>query len=569
MSNNHYLAITIGPIFRTIKRARKTRELWAASYIFSLLMRRILQQLKNYQVIVPSIENVSLDDSPHGAGLWHDRCIVQLEGGTVPDVKSIIDATLDQIAADLKLQNKNALVDLFDVKVLCADWRKEEDWNTGANGSEDDLAPIHRINRLLDNLELQQHYQPVEPKSLNQVLEAHIHDLYEVAGHKGSKVFIHLEDGSVRLPSLPEIALSELKSNPAYNAVYQIAVEEKLNKKIMEARRGKGRAKDLEGYKEEEQFYRDLKQSLPSDSILFRHKYVAVVVSDGDNLGKIITGISQGKLNISLSDFSKRLRTFSVSAVQKIADFQGLPVYAGGDDLLFLAPVVNEKTSVFDLCMELNQAFQKEMGLEGVSMSFGVSIQYYKHPLGEAVEAAYALEQKAKNFQLLFEEDKEADGKLAPRHKKNAICFQVQKHSGQQFGATLWMGNPAFTDAILQLLKSDAELDEAFLTSLMHKLQSIPGLLADAAKNNRLEPFRLHHFNEGGKHEKEYLVNALDLAGMIFKLYGDSLAPEMEKEIRKDKRYRNRPVNLLDIYHTELLFALLRLKQFLIQKDHD
>ena len=45
-----YLAITIGPIYATIQQARRTRELWAASYVFSLLMRELLEVLKDEKI---------------------------------------------------------------------------------------------------------------------------------------------------------------------------------------------------------------------------------------------------------------------------------------------------------------------------------------------------------------------------------------------------------------------------------------------------------------------------------------------------------------------------------------
>lgn len=39
----YYLGISIGPIYDTLSRARKTRELWAGSYLFSRLMKALLQ----------------------------------------------------------------------------------------------------------------------------------------------------------------------------------------------------------------------------------------------------------------------------------------------------------------------------------------------------------------------------------------------------------------------------------------------------------------------------------------------------------------------------------------------
>ena len=48
---NNYLAITIGPIYKTIQQARSTREIWAASFVFSLMMKEILKQLSQHDKV--------------------------------------------------------------------------------------------------------------------------------------------------------------------------------------------------------------------------------------------------------------------------------------------------------------------------------------------------------------------------------------------------------------------------------------------------------------------------------------------------------------------------------------
>jgi CRISPR-associated protein Cmr2 len=89
-----YLAITIGPIYATIQQARRTRELWAASYVFSLLMRELLEVLKDEKIgellapVVTSVDSKEPENSQkteeskttkppttyNGAGIYPDRC---------------------------------------------------------------------------------------------------------------------------------------------------------------------------------------------------------------------------------------------------------------------------------------------------------------------------------------------------------------------------------------------------------------------------------------------------------------------------------------------------------------
>ena len=40
-----YLAITIGPILKTLMEARRTRELWAGSVLLSTLMKHLILEL--------------------------------------------------------------------------------------------------------------------------------------------------------------------------------------------------------------------------------------------------------------------------------------------------------------------------------------------------------------------------------------------------------------------------------------------------------------------------------------------------------------------------------------------
>ena len=38
-----YIALTIGPIYKTLKNAKKPKELFARSYIFSYIMKNIIK----------------------------------------------------------------------------------------------------------------------------------------------------------------------------------------------------------------------------------------------------------------------------------------------------------------------------------------------------------------------------------------------------------------------------------------------------------------------------------------------------------------------------------------------
>lgn len=87
---------------------------------------------------------------------------------------------------------------------------------------------------------------------------------------------------------------------------------------------------------------------------------------------------------------------FGESACTLINNYGGLPIYAGGDDLLFIAPVCGkESKTIFDLIEEIDKEYKEkiqDMVEERIniktSMSYGISIIYYKYPLYEAWEIA-------------------------------------------------------------------------------------------------------------------------------------------------------------------------------------
>lgn len=570
MKNQHYLAFTIGPITRTISRARKTRELWAASYVFSLLMNKLLSELRQagYTILLPQVDsdiNKAIPLSYQGAGIWPDRCFVRLDTEELPDVNSIINKAC---AGVKKALNTDVDIQQFiRIYPLSANWTKATPTDeAGTKNTDSDINIIHQLNILLDNIELASPYMSVEKESLNALLEfnKHIHSLYHTASFPKTNAFVLLNDNTVRLPSIPEIALQEIKHSDKaeLRARFNKKVETPINEKIQKIRQRDGeRAKDIENDEDNEKYYQELK-----DELALRHKYIATVAADGDNLGKMLTAI--GNKEEGLKQFSEKLMAFSKKAIDKVLNYGALPVYAGGDDLLFLAPVSNSSASskhIFELCTQLNHCFQECMESKDVSLSFGVMISYHKHPLGEAVQAAQALEKQAKQLKIWYKNDESK-----ARHEKQALCFRVHKHSGQQFGANLWMGGKSMT-SILELLTqtSQGAPNQAFLSSLMHNLEKLPSLLMDAYQREQLEHFRKNNFNEGAKHDGDFIKKVFALIPDLFTEHGDMLDKELHEQLEKDKQYQERAAANLDLYHSNRLFAILRFVQFLIQPHHD
>jgi CRISPR-associated protein Cmr2 len=149
------------------------------------------------------------------------------------------------------------------------------------------------------------------------------------------------------------------------------------------------------------------------------YSYYAIVQSDGDHFGKYI---EQKEKDNRSREVSKQCLTFCSEASKIIQKYGGVTIYAGGDDLLFLAPLwekpneeIIERKNIITLLDDLRIKFQETFGKKDDSptISFGVAIRFHKYPLYEAFDEVN---------QLLFYDAKKA---------RNALAISLKKHSGQ------------------------------------------------------------------------------------------------------------------------------------------
>jgi len=217
-------------------------------------------------------------------------------------------------------------------------------------------------------------------------------------------------------------------------------------------------------------------------------KYIAIIHADGDNLGQYI------KSQANVSTISKQLFDFDNKAVQSIKEYGGIPLFIGGDDLLIFAPVINaKKETVFNLVDKLSNDYEEMLGTKKTTLSFGISITYYKYPLYEALEKSRnALFSVAKNYTS-------QEG-----NEKNAVAISAQKHSGQSFDFCIAKdekGYEVFSAMIGSVLNENLELPHAIhhklfkYKALFENIKSVQ--LADTFDNIFNEDIHTDKFKEG------------------------------------------------------------------------
>jgi len=525
------IGLTIGPIIKTLGMAKKTRETWTASYLFSFLMKTIILQLKEKgidekQIIIPNPNPPPDPGKKLKAGLFPDRLIFQASDGDFEKLKEAVTISMQIMANGIyeKLKGESNAPNIETVRETLDNYLQiyfvEKDLEPNDN-------PVIVLSPYLDSIERQTKFIH---KDSNQVIPRFL--------KLKNKDFLSLDADLERFKSLIEIATRELKK-----------VDEQAYKKIIDEYIFNSKKED-----DETSIIQALKthKELKDDFKMY-HKYIAIVQADGDGIGEKIK-----KLDLNqLKSFSKDLTSFASDAVRLIQEFGGTPVYAGGDDLLFFAPIVNRFTdetgkmfskNIFDLINDLDSKFKDKFPLN--TLSYGISITYYKFPMNEALEEARnQLEKHAKKHK--------ENGK-----EKNAVAFKVLKHSGRAFGTVfqkeLMEGdspeNRNIYTLFMEMLKEYGDKDK-YLTSIVHSIQAYRGILKELFENVPDQAIeRVNHFFANSFDEpihKDYESYIGDAAELVYKVY--KAAPSKGQDDRK----------------FQAVYAVLRTLHFFNQDDNE
>ncbi len=455
-----YTAINIGPIVDTLMMVRKPRQLWCASFLFSHIMSRIIEITENKDGKLISPAKAPTEKT--GIGLYPDRAFF------TSDNELPISEIINEVFSKLKTDLGYNLSDY--INIMSVSYNSENE-------------AIIYLNKKLDALELSKRSQP-NVENIKDIISNKKSPLFELGFEKKDM-------DNICIANIASIRFSQIDKK-----IYNEALKE-LNK-------NKDKADD------EDSFYKKIKESFHSEDVKSHHKYFCVVQADGDNMGKVIANLQEGKL----SELSGKLIDFGQTAVELIKNAGGLPIYAGGDDLLFLAPVIcKDGNTILDLIdginteyANVNQCAQELQNGNRVetSMSYGVAISYYKYPLYEALACARnLLFGKAKNFEY------DKNGKPI---NKNAIAISLNKHSGSSLTFTYSNSDKEVSKAFKKL--TTVTSSETLVSAVAHKLREGESLLQSIGNNEeRLKAYFVKFLGLGEKSNDEtiYLNAVKDL----------------------------------------------------------
>lgn len=466
MQKKRYTAITIGPIGDTLGMVTKPAALWAASYMFSFISRKICEEIVQRtgapeNIITPyfPLEKERTD----GVGLFHDHIIVRDEDGvllqSMPDIRKSVLQTAAEIFGFSDTQAQEYIM----IRACSFETDEEKKENI-----------ILKCGPMLDCMELAGKFSSVE--TVNPILSSFTNQ--------------HIRD-SVR---------EKLGIDPKN---WQLVCPNSDSETF--------RFRDIRGIAE-----------TAENSVWKKNNYYCLLRADGDNMTSIISSLQKTNEN----DYSceKQCRAFSkvcLDYCSKVADrvgaYGGVTIYAGGDDLFALVPcegIVEENTStVFSLMKSVRELFdecfadyiggirafnetlpedKKSEKKDIPTLSFGALICHKKYPLYEAVAQSYdLLTQVAKN-----------------REGKNAAAVQLLKHSGQSeslvFSCTSLEGICELLDTIISAKSAEEASDrEQVLLSAAQKILLFEALFENAdkkfIKNLFVNTFDADAHQEGAK----------------------------------------------------------------------
>ena len=494
-----YYGITIGPVCNTLSLSTKPAGLWCGSYLFSYLTRRLCEAfvrsgispedfLSPYVEAVYENGTVQVQQKIKGVGLYHDRIVFRADDRTMEEISDIADRVKRELSSKIaeavqRVSDEEFIRTYLQIHIVCREL-------------EDEVNPVLELAGYLDASELMYNFN-------QDYVSNPIVDLFDK----------DREDGRSAAELLK-------KSFLVQDCGGEWPLLEKDSSDIMSM-------KDIAGACAEKESFR-------------QSQYCAIVKADGDYMTEVLKGLTDKEKPGTIRGFSGCCLEYEVKAAEAIKKYGAVNIYAGGDDLMFLAPLTGaDGRSLFELLKTIRGIFEEayrpyrtEPGYP--TLSFGVVIHYYKFPLYEWVdEAEQALQSGAKS---ILGKDFLAVRWIKHSGKKGVLAFEKIDKSG-------------LYDKFLELLNTVQQKDavdaaEVFLSSIPQKIGIFRTLFRQAlvCGKHSTEYFMRNTF-DSSIHKKDEIERCLKrVLALIFAVREYALELSDEKLVKiRESLFEGRP----------------------------
>ena len=495
---SQYIGITVGPIAKTLSLTSTPAGLWAASYAFSLLSRTICELLTDAEsgiiaeddILVPFFDRrhilqkkssgmeYKLLETKDGIGLFHDRIIFRKpESFSWDSFNELLKNAKDLVAGKFALgkEDHNEYFRQY-LRVAAVEFEPETDKDN----------PVLCSSKYLDPLELEAPFvQKIEWNPILTLFDARNADAI------GATEAAEAAGAVSRNKNIKESGLTA-----------------DLNQWILYADAGNKKIRTLADISS---------QGIDGRACLKKHSYFVLVHADGDRMGDLLKRLAAEEVRA----FSKTCLTFASEAAEEIRIFGGVPIFAGGDDLLYLSPVENKSgVSFLSLAKTLGELFDRhfESFNPKPSISFGMQACFYKFPLYEALRLSQ---------DLLFQDAKSS---------RNSIAVSLLKHSGKREGFLVDKSKPVGLDMLCEMVKKAASSDDRdFLRSAERKIIKLRALFVkaldqDQAQDRDHDLAQMQYRDQALAHDRDPAQDRVPAQSALSALFGNLFNEDIHKQ---------------------------------------
>lgn len=490
-------AMTLGPIVDTIANADEAVKLWKGSFMFSMLSKNICDAVSsieentnlakykckddifhkgedkdkkskqgiNIELLTPCFESNSAYDrcircveelNNMGVGVYHDHIIFTAEvydfDTSENDFKNDLNKALADCIKEAKEKtiisfnaidengydstfncSKEEMIDFFDEYMYVRGYIEERN-----KDKDEDKYDMNEISKPLNSLEIE-----------NKTIYRHV----------ASKNFFYY-DNILLKKLMTANSTGQDKTLLNLNSEEMVLVDKERSTEINIKIKGIDQIGETNAKIPQED------KEVKENKIYKFGQYFAFVNADGDNMGKFLSEFSRAE---DIKKYSEICGLYAHKAVKEVQKYGGVVFYAGGDDLIFLAPLKGKDGSnILKLINGIGKIFKKTFTNElkcyskysenannlknpinfekkfidnNCSLSFGVSINYRKYPLYDAYAGADNLIKDAKYKSYIDD-------------YKNKCVLELTKHSGKTAKFTICKISDDFEDSLMEVIET-------------------------------------------------------------------------------------------------------------------